>query len=169
MLCCLLSFRTPTEYWTLLLWLLIYVAKYLLVEKKGIIHVITHKDSGAADVLKSFVHALVMANHSGKSISLHTDSQLWIDNHYDIFIQKVCCLGFWTNEIYAWLNTPSPNFEDLRTHSLCSSSHLVGKLNGFYRHHNLCHVKSSDVLWKYLVLDQHGHEIATRQEFHKQI
>ena len=101
MLCWLLSFRIPTEYLILLQWLLIYVSKYLLVEKNGIIHVITHNDSGAADVLKSFVHALVMANHSGKSISLHTDSQLWIDNHYDIFIQKVCCLGFWTNEIYA--------------------------------------------------------------------
>lgn len=65
------------------------IVKYLLVERKGIIHVIVHKDSSAADVLKSFVHAMVMANLMDKSKSLHSDSQMWIDNQYGIFIQKV--------------------------------------------------------------------------------
>ncbi|KAK4278343.1 hypothetical protein QN277_016201 [Acacia crassicarpa] len=74
-------------------------AKYLLVERKGVIHVIIHKESGAADVLKSFIHAIVMANLIGKSKSLHTDSQSWIDNQYDIFIQKLKSSGWKTERL----------------------------------------------------------------------
>ncbi|XP_028761925.1 protein root UVB sensitive 3-like [Neltuma alba] len=74
-------------------------AKYLLVERKGIIHVITHKDSDAANVLKSFIHAIVMANQSGKSKSLHAESQLWIDDQYDIFIQKLKSSGWKTERL----------------------------------------------------------------------
>ncbi|XP_019461107.1 PREDICTED: protein root UVB sensitive 3 [Lupinus angustifolius] len=75
-------------------------AKYLLVERKEFINVIVHKDSNAADVLKSFIHALVLANNNvGKSKSLHSDSQMWMDNHYEVFIQKLKSLGWKTERL----------------------------------------------------------------------
>ncbi|XP_025654702.1 protein root UVB sensitive 3 isoform X2 [Arachis hypogaea] len=64
-------------------------AKYLLVERNGTVNVIVHKDSNAADVLKSFVHALILAMNVSESKSSHSDSQMWIDKHYDVFIHKV--------------------------------------------------------------------------------
>jgi hypothetical protein len=59
------------------------------VEKKGIINVIVHKDSSGVDVLKSFIHATVLANNVHKGKSLHSDSQMWMDSQYEVFIQKV--------------------------------------------------------------------------------
>ncbi|KAI5425288.1 variant 2, Protein root UVB sensitive 3 [Lathyrus oleraceus] len=74
-------------------------AKYLLVEKKGIVNVIVHKDSNGADILKSFIHALVLANNAYKSKSLHSDSQTWMENQYEVFIQKVKSLGWKTERL----------------------------------------------------------------------
>lgn len=59
------------------------------MERKGIIDVIVHKDSNAADVLKSFFHALVLAKNVHKSKSVHSEGQKWIDYQYEVFIQKV--------------------------------------------------------------------------------
>ena len=69
--------------------LLVFLAKYLLLERKGIISVITHKDSTASDVLQSFIHALVMANLVEKSGSIYSESQSWMDKHYQVFLLKV--------------------------------------------------------------------------------
>ncbi|KAL5123387.1 Protein root UVB sensitive 3 [Glycine soja] len=69
-------------------------AKYLLVERKGIIDVIVHKDSNAADVLKLFFHALVLAKNVHKSKSVHSEGQKWIDYQYEVFIQKLKSLGW---------------------------------------------------------------------------
>ncbi|KAK7274955.1 hypothetical protein RIF29_16057 [Crotalaria pallida] len=74
-------------------------AKYLLVERREIINVIVHKDSNAADVLRSFIHALVLANNIGKSKSLHSDGQMWMDSHYEIYIQKLKSLGWKTERL----------------------------------------------------------------------
>ncbi|XP_061347311.1 protein root UVB sensitive 3-like isoform X1 [Gastrolobium bilobum] len=74
-------------------------AKYLLVERKGIIKVIVHKDSNAADILKSFIHALVLANNVNKSKSLHSEGQMWMDNQYEVFIQKLKSLGWKTERL----------------------------------------------------------------------
>ncbi|XP_027360307.1 protein root UVB sensitive 3 isoform X2 [Abrus precatorius] len=74
-------------------------AKYLLVERKGIIDVIVHKDSNAADVLKSFIHGLVLAKSVNKSKSLHSDGQMWIDNQYEVFIQKLKSSGWKTERL----------------------------------------------------------------------
>ncbi|KAK7307055.1 hypothetical protein VNO77_39778 [Canavalia gladiata] len=74
-------------------------AKYLLVERKGIINVIVHKDSNAADVLKSFAHAVTLAKNVYKSKSLHSDGQMWMDNHYEVFIQKLKSLGWKTERL----------------------------------------------------------------------
>ncbi|KHN29989.1 Protein root UVB sensitive 3 isoform B [Glycine soja] len=69
-------------------------AKYLLVERKGIIDVIVYKDSNAADVLKLFFHALVLAKNVHKSKSVHSEGQKWIDYQYEVFIQKLKSLGW---------------------------------------------------------------------------
>ncbi|KAL2667129.1 hypothetical protein AAZV13_01G051600 [Glycine max] len=79
--------------------LFLYTAKYLLVERKGIIDVIVHKDSNAADVLKSFFHALVLAKNVHKSKSLHSEGQKWIDYQYEVFIQKLKSLGWKTERL----------------------------------------------------------------------
>ncbi|XP_027914753.1 protein root UVB sensitive 3 [Vigna unguiculata] len=76
-------------------------AKYILVERKGIIDVIVHKDSNAADVLKSFFHALVLAKNAHKSKSLHSDGQKWVDNQYEVFITKLKSLGWKTERLLA--------------------------------------------------------------------
>ncbi|CAK8540450.1 unnamed protein product [Lathyrus sativus] len=95
-------------------------AKYLLVEKKGIVNVIVHKDSNGADVLKSFIHALVLANNAYKSKSLHSDSQTWMENQYEVFIQKVKSLGWKTERLLSspiiwranWIHQPAAEKND---------------------------------------------------------
>ncbi|KAE8023142.1 hypothetical protein FH972_008882 [Carpinus fangiana] len=74
-------------------------AKYLLVEKKGIVSAILHKDSTAADALQSFFHALVMASLTEKSKSVHLESQSWMDKQYGVFIQKLRSSGWKTERL----------------------------------------------------------------------
>ncbi|XWS34191.1 hypothetical protein CRYUN_Cryun21dG0019300 [Craigia yunnanensis] len=74
-------------------------AKYLLVERKGIVSVIMHKDSSAADTLKSYIHALVMANLMDEKRSLHLESQSWMDKQYEIFIHKLKSSGWKTERL----------------------------------------------------------------------
>ncbi|KAM3754754.1 hypothetical protein ACB098_03G189500 [Castanea mollissima] len=74
-------------------------AKYLLVEKKGIISAILHKDSTSKDVLQSFFHALVMANLTDKNKSAQLESQSWMDKQYEVFIQKLRSSGWKTERL----------------------------------------------------------------------
>ncbi|KAK6251932.1 hypothetical protein QUC31_013652 [Theobroma cacao] len=74
-------------------------AKYFLVERKGIISVIMHKDSAAADILKSYIHALVMANLMDEKRSLHLESQSWMDKQYENFVQKLKSSGWKTQRL----------------------------------------------------------------------
>ncbi|KAF4396321.1 hypothetical protein G4B88_019121 [Cannabis sativa] len=74
-------------------------AKYVLVERNGIISVILHKDSTSEDVLQSFVHAYVMATLIGKTSSIHTESQSWIDAEYILFLQKLKLTGWKTERL----------------------------------------------------------------------
>lgn len=63
------------------------------------INVFLHKDSTATDVLQAFIHALVMAKLSDEGRSAHSESQSWIDKHYEVFLLKVLLcgwLGFYT-------------------------------------------------------------------------
>ncbi|KAF8389708.1 hypothetical protein HHK36_024227 [Tetracentron sinense] len=73
--------------------------KYLLVERKGIINVVMHKQSTAADVLRSFMHALVMANLVDKTSSMHSETRLWMDKHYEVFITKLQSSGWKTERL----------------------------------------------------------------------
>lgn len=83
----------------IIVFLLVFLAKYLLLEREGIISVIMHKDSTASDVLQSFIHALVMANLVDKSISIHLESRSWMDKHYEVFLLKVLFGGFSTSNM----------------------------------------------------------------------
>ncbi|KAJ4972939.1 hypothetical protein NE237_006113 [Protea cynaroides] len=73
--------------------------KYLLMERKGIINVVIHKHSTAADNLQSFIHALVMANLVDRTQLLHAESQQWMDKHYEIFIAKLQVAGWKTERL----------------------------------------------------------------------
>ncbi|KAL5826261.1 hypothetical protein ACOSQ4_018058 [Xanthoceras sorbifolium] len=89
--------------------------KYLLVESKGIIGVIVHKDSSATDVLQSYIHALVMANLTDGNKSVHSESQAWMDKQYEVFVQKLKSSGWKTERLLApsiiwtanWISKPS--------------------------------------------------------------
>uniref|UniRef100_A0A6N2LRU7 DUF647 domain-containing protein n=1 Tax=Salix viminalis TaxID=40686 RepID=A0A6N2LRU7_SALVM len=86
-------------------------AKYLLVEREGIINVAIHKNSTASDVLQSYIHALVMAKLMGKSTSVYLESQSWMDKQYEVFLQKLSSSGWKTGRL------------------LFPSNHLEGKLD----------------------------------------
>ncbi|KAM7269881.1 hypothetical protein ACFE04_025378 [Oxalis oulophora] len=74
-------------------------AKFLLVERKGFISVVMHKDCTAADVLRSYIQALVFANLMNESSSVHSDSETWIDGHYEGFVQKLRLSGWKTERL----------------------------------------------------------------------
>ncbi|OAY59374.1 protein root UVB sensitive 3 [Manihot esculenta] len=74
-------------------------AKYLLVERKGIISILMHKNSTSSDVLQSFIHALVMAKLTEETTSVHSESQSWMDKHYKTFLQKLNSSGWKTERL----------------------------------------------------------------------
>ncbi|CAN0896405.1 Protein root UVB sensitive 3 [Linum grandiflorum] len=74
-------------------------AKYLLLERNGMINTIVHKDANASDILQSFIHALVLADHVGGTSSLHLESQSWMDKQYETFIQKLSSSGWKTGRL----------------------------------------------------------------------
>ncbi|OMO72011.1 hypothetical protein COLO4_27886 [Corchorus olitorius] len=74
-------------------------AKYLLVERQGIVSVIIHKNSTAADILKSYIHALVMTNLMDEKTSLHLESQAWMDKQYEDLVQKLKSRGWKTERL----------------------------------------------------------------------
>ncbi|XP_038990019.1 protein root UVB sensitive 3 isoform X2 [Phoenix dactylifera] len=90
-------------------------AKYLLLERKGVIHVINHKEATPADILQSYVHALVLTNLVDRTQSLHTESRLWMDEHYPVFIVKLKSAGWATERLLSpsvvwradWFCSPS--------------------------------------------------------------
>ncbi|KAG0455630.1 hypothetical protein HPP92_024922 [Vanilla planifolia] len=68
--------------------------KYLLLERKGYVCVVIHKQSTPADVLQSFIHALVLASFIEKNQSVHAESNLWIEENYNRFITKLRSAGW---------------------------------------------------------------------------
>ncbi|KAK4762489.1 hypothetical protein SAY86_008257 [Trapa natans] len=71
--------------------------RYLLVEKKGNISIIMHRDATASDVLQSFIHALVEGQMKMDHSSGYSESQTWIDKNYADFLQKLNSSG-WNTE-----------------------------------------------------------------------
>ncbi|KAL2519282.1 Protein root UVB sensitive 3 [Abeliophyllum distichum] len=74
-------------------------AKYILLEKKGIVSIVMHKDSTAADVLQAFMHALVMADLVHKDKSAHLESQSWMAKYYEVFVLKLQSSGWKTERL----------------------------------------------------------------------
>lgn len=68
--------------------------KYLLLENKGIVSIVVHKDSSSGDVMKGFMHALVMAN-----LLDDKKSQMWMNKHYQDFIFKLQSCGWKTERL----------------------------------------------------------------------
>lgn len=62
------------------------------MEREGVVSIVMHKKSTASDVLQSFLHALVLVCHAGKSRSAHAESCLWMDKNYEVLILKVLFL-----------------------------------------------------------------------------
>ena len=54
----------------------------------------------------------------------------------------------------------------MRMNSPMEEAKLV---DSFDSHDNLCHVEPGDILREDLILDEHGHQVTTRQELHEQI
>ncbi|KAF6165060.1 hypothetical protein GIB67_000644 [Kingdonia uniflora] len=85
--------------------------KYILLKRGGIIDVILHKQSTAADILQSYVHALVMGNNK----LIHGESRQWMDKHYEAFMSKLQTSGWKTERLLAssivwranWTSEPS--------------------------------------------------------------
>ncbi|PIA63099.1 hypothetical protein AQUCO_00200847v1 [Aquilegia coerulea] len=75
--------------------------KYLLMEKEGVVSIVLHKQSTAADVLQSYLHALVLGNLLGKSNSMHAECQEWMDKHYEVFTTKLQSSGWQTERLLA--------------------------------------------------------------------
>ncbi|XP_010259877.1 PREDICTED: protein root UVB sensitive 3 isoform X2 [Nelumbo nucifera] len=74
-------------------------AKYLLMVRNGVINIIIHKEATAADILQSFMHALVMANIMDKTKSVHAESRQWMDKHYEVFMTKLQTSGWRTERL----------------------------------------------------------------------
>ncbi|KAG8095964.1 hypothetical protein GUJ93_ZPchr0013g35396 [Zizania palustris] len=64
-------------------------ADYFLLDKEGSVHVFIHKQAVATDVLKSFIHGLVLAHFVQNNKSSHAEARQWIDEKYNTFISKV--------------------------------------------------------------------------------
>ncbi|KAL3751519.1 hypothetical protein ACJRO7_012365 [Eucalyptus globulus] len=72
--------------------------KYLIVERNKDISIVMHKNATAADVLQSFIHALVEA-YQLKDDSAHSESQTWMDKNYEVFLLKLKSLGWKTERL----------------------------------------------------------------------
>ncbi|EEF50749.1 conserved hypothetical protein [Ricinus communis] len=95
-------------------------AKYLLMERKGTINILIHKNSTTSDVLQSFIHALVMAKLMEENNSTYLESQSWMDKHYELFLGKLSSSGWKTERLLSqsiiwranWIYGPSDDKVD---------------------------------------------------------
>ncbi|RLN17131.1 hypothetical protein C2845_PM02G33400 [Panicum miliaceum] len=58
-----------------------------------------HKQATPADVLKSFIHGLVLTNLAQNGKSQHTEARRWMDNKYTTFISKLQVKGYSTERL----------------------------------------------------------------------
>uniref|UniRef100_A0ACD5TV74 Uncharacterized protein n=1 Tax=Avena sativa TaxID=4498 RepID=A0ACD5TV74_AVESA len=90
-------------------------ANYFLLDKEGSVHIFIHKQAVATDVLKSFIHGLVLARTMQKSKSCHAEAHQWMDEKYSTFISKLKLEGYSTERLLShsiiwkahWLYGPS--------------------------------------------------------------
>ncbi|KAK1273389.1 hypothetical protein QJS04_geneDACA008005 [Acorus gramineus] len=72
---------------------------YLLLERGRVVCVITHKLSTPNDILRSYIHALVLGSLVDKSKSVHMESRLWMEENYGVFISKLRSSGWATERL----------------------------------------------------------------------
>ncbi|XP_066397619.1 protein root UVB sensitive 3-like isoform X2 [Miscanthus floridulus] len=72
---------------------------YLLLDKQGSVYVFIHKQATPADVLRSFVHGLVLASSTQTSKSQHLEARRWMDEMYTNFISKLQSEGYSTERL----------------------------------------------------------------------
>ncbi|CAD6210190.1 unnamed protein product [Miscanthus lutarioriparius] len=72
---------------------------YLLLDKQGSVYVFIHKQATPADVLRSFVHGLVLASSTLTSKSQHLEARRWMDEMYTNFISKLQSEGYSTERL----------------------------------------------------------------------
>ncbi|XP_062210345.1 protein root UVB sensitive 3 [Phragmites australis] len=89
-------------------------ANYLLLDKEGSVHIFIHKQATSADVLKSFVHALVLVSSMLKGKTQHAEARQWMGDNYTTFISKLQMKGYSTERLLShsivwrahWLHGP---------------------------------------------------------------
>ncbi|XP_044982445.1 protein root UVB sensitive 3 isoform X2 [Hordeum vulgare subsp. vulgare] len=74
-------------------------ANYFLLDKDGSVCIFIHKQAVATDVLKSFIHGLVLARLVPKSKSCHMEAHQWMDEKYNTFISKLKVEGYSTERL----------------------------------------------------------------------
>lgn len=74
-------------------------ANYFLLDKQGIVYVFIHKEATPADVLRSFVHGLVLASSTQNSKPQHLEARRWMDEMYTSFISKLQTEGYSTERL----------------------------------------------------------------------
>ncbi|CAN6301790.1 unnamed protein product [Urochloa humidicola] len=87
---------------------------HLLLDKEGSVHVFIHKQATPADLLKSFVHGLMLANSTQNGKSQHAEACRWMDENYSPFISKLQVKGYSTGRLLSnsvvwrahWLHGP---------------------------------------------------------------
>lgn len=73
--------------------------KYLLLDKEGTVCIFIHKQATQADVLKSFIHGLVLAKSMQNGKSQHAEASRWMDDNYTTFISKLKTKGYSTERL----------------------------------------------------------------------
>ncbi|KAL3631236.1 Protein root UVB sensitive 3 [Castilleja foliolosa] len=73
--------------------------KYILLARKSTIGVVMHRDSTATDVLRAFMHALVLSKLDIKDNSMHMDSQSWMKENYESFVLELQSFGWKTERL----------------------------------------------------------------------
>ncbi|GFP88712.1 protein root UVB sensitive 3 [Phtheirospermum japonicum] len=76
-----------------------YLANSYYNKGKSTISVVVHRDSTAPDVLRAFMHALVLAKLDVKDNSMHIDSQSWMAKNYESFVLELQSFGWKTERL----------------------------------------------------------------------
>lgn len=60
-----------------------------MLERREVIRIVILKESAPAYILQAFVHTLVIASFAGRSKVCATESRLWMDEIFQVFLTKV--------------------------------------------------------------------------------
>ncbi|KAK3150863.1 hypothetical protein QOZ80_3AG0238740 [Eleusine coracana subsp. coracana] len=89
-------------------------ANYFLLDKEDTVYVFIHKQAMPADVLKSFIHGLVLVSSVQRGKPQHAEARKWMDEKYGTFVSKLQIQGYSTQRLLShsivwrahWLHSP---------------------------------------------------------------